>query len=98
MAAKRLSVVPPGTKAQPPIAKTVTKAAEDGDRRELLIAMRARVAKAVEDPNTAARDLAALTRRLLEIAKDIEALDSAAAQEAAEHVDTADDGFDASAL
>jgi hypothetical protein len=79
-------------------AKSVSKAAADGDRRELLVAMRSRVATAVEDPNTPARDLAALTRRLLEIAKEIEAIDVAAAQEATENAEVPDAAFDASAV
>ena len=57
--------------------KTVSKAAESGDRLELLLATRTRVAKAVENEDTPARDLAALTRRLLEIAKEIEVLQAA---------------------
>lgn len=44
--------------------------------RDLLVAMRDRVAKDVENPNTPARDLAALTRRLMEITKEIDAIDS----------------------
>ena len=78
--------------------KSVTQAASDGDRRDLLVAMRSRVATAVQDPNTPARDLAALTRRLMEIAKDIDAIDAEAAQEAAENVDADDEAFDAEAL
>jgi hypothetical protein len=57
---------------------TVTKAATTGDRRDLLVALRARIARSVEDPNTPAPALAALSRRLLEIAKDLEALDAEA--------------------
>lgn len=38
--------------------------------------MRARVAATVDDPNTPARDLAALTRRLLEIANEIAAIEA----------------------
>lgn len=55
---------------------SVTEAASDGSRLELLVAMRARVASAVEDPNTPPRDLAALTRRLLEIANEIAAIEA----------------------
>ena len=80
-----------------PVAKTVTKAASDGSRRDLLVAMRARVATAVEDPNTPARDLAALTRRLMEIAKDIDALDAKDAGEAT-GAEVTDAEFDASAV
>lgn len=79
-------------------AKTVTEAAADGSRRELLVAMRARVATAVADPNTPARDLAALTRRLMEIAKDIEAIDAAAEQEGRDAEATPDEQWDSSAI
>lgn len=84
---------PPPAKPSP---KTVTKAASDGDRRDLLVAMRSRVATAVEDPNTPARDLAALTRRLMEIAKDIEAID--ARDDDADGAAAPDESFDASAI
>ncbi|MCU1617183.1 MAG: hypothetical protein JWO98_4723 [Frankiales bacterium] len=76
----------------------MTKAAADGNRRELLVSMRARVATAVEDPNTPARDLAALTRRLMEIAKDIEAIDAAAEQEGRGDEATPDEQWDGSAI
>jgi hypothetical protein len=76
MSAPQLRAVPDGGMPESP--KTVTEAADDGTQRELLVAMRARVAQAVEDPKTMARDLAALTRRLMEIAREIEAIDSRA--------------------
>jgi hypothetical protein len=79
--------------------KTVSRAAEGGDRRELLVAMRARLAKAVEDVNTPARDLAALSRRLLEVANEIESIDSASADdEIGKAAATPDDEWDASAI
>ena len=78
--------------------KSVSAAAEGGNQRELLVAMRARVAKAVEDPNTPARDLAALTRRLLEIAKEIAAIDVAAGEDSADAEQTADEQWDSSAI
>lgn len=56
--------------------QSVTEAADVGTRLELLIAMRSRVASAVEDPNTPPRDLAALTRRLLEIANEIASIEA----------------------
>lgn len=54
---------------------TITEAAASGDRRALLVAMRSRVASAVEDEETPPRDLAALSRRLLEIANEIAVID-----------------------
>ena len=68
----------------PGAPKTVTQAADTGTTRELLVAMRARIATAVEDPNTPARDLAALTKRLVEVVRDIEAIDARAQEEAQE--------------
>lgn len=96
--ASKLRVVSPDETNAPKGNLSVTAAACEGDRLDLLMAMRSRVATAVEDPNTPARDLAALTRRLMEIAKDIDALTLAALQEAASDVPEEDDTFDASAI
>ncbi|UTN93197.1 hypothetical protein SEA_SYRA333_6 [Mycobacterium phage Syra333] len=56
-------------------AKSITQAAADKDRYGLLVAMQERVVEAIADPDTPARDLAALTRRSMEIAKEIETID-----------------------
>ena len=98
-ARKPLRAVAPGEKAAPAPkkVKSVTEAADAGSTRELLVAMRARIAKAVEDPNTPARDLAALTKRLVEVVRDIEAID--AREEENPHAGVvADEAFDASAV
>ena len=93
-----LRAVAPGEKAPRKAPKTVTTAAAEGSHRELLVAMRARVAKAVEDGNTPARDLAALTRRLMEIARDIEAIDAREQEESSRGLEASDGDFDASAI
>lgn len=74
MAARKapLRAVSPGEKREVP--KTILEAAEAGSRLEELRAMRRRIARALDDPNTPARDLAALSRRQLEIGKEIEAI------------------------
>ena len=82
---------------KPPVAKSVTEAARSGTTRELLSAMRGRIASAVEDPNTPARDLAALTKRLVEVVRDIEAID-ARTEEAESHANVEDGKFDAAAV
>lgn len=79
-------------------AKSVTEAADSGTTRELLVAMRARIAKAVEDPNTPARDLAALTKRLVEVVRDIEAIDARAEQQSSRRGEVGDGRFDVSAI
>lgn len=78
---------------------TVTQAADAGTQRELLVAMRGRLARAVEDPNTPARDLAALSRRLLEVVRDIEAIDSSGREDdVGQAAATADESWDESAI
>lgn len=77
--------------------KTVSEAADSGSTRDLLVAMRTRIAKAVEDPNTPARDLAALTKRLVEVVRDIEAID-AREDEASTRGELPDEAFDAAAI
>lgn len=94
-----LRTVKPGEKAPAPVTpKTITQAASDGSTRELLVAMRTRIAKAVENENTPARDLAALTKRLVEVVRDIEAIDARERQEATKSADATDSIFDASAI
>lgn len=54
---------------------SVSEAAASGDHRALLVAMRERIAQTVSNPDCPPRDLAALTRRLQDIAKEIESID-----------------------
>jgi hypothetical protein len=68
----KLRAVRPGEPGRRPL--TVSQAAKDGSRRDLLIALRVRIAQAVESRDTPPPALAALSRRLLEIAREIEAL------------------------
>lgn len=56
-----------------PRRKDVAEAAASNSELELLVAMRDRVAGTVADPDCPPRDLAALTRRLMELAKEIQA-------------------------
>ncbi len=83
---------------RPSKPQTVAQAAATGSHRALLVAMRERIAKTVSDPDCPPRDLAALTRRLQDIAKEIEAIDLRAKEEALEDGVTADDDWDAEAL
>lgn len=93
-----LRAVAADEKAPARAPRTVTDAAAQGTTRELLVAMRDRVAKDVQNENTPARDLAALTKRLMEIVRDIEAIDARTAEEAKESAATADEAWDAEAL
>ena len=82
----------------PVVPMSVTSAAKSGTTRDLLVAMRDRVATDVENPNTPSRDLAALTRRLMEIQKEIDAIDARAAEEGLDGDSPEDEEFDASAV
>ncbi|WP_157897771.1 hypothetical protein [Mycolicibacterium rutilum] len=57
---------------------SVTAAARSGDRRQLLVAMRNRIAAALDDPATKPTALAALIRQQTLIAAEIEAIDKPA--------------------
>lgn len=99
MAAPRktpLRAVEPG-ETKPPV-KSVAQAAANGSHRDLLVAMRERIAVTVSNPDCPPRDLAALTRRLQDIAKEIEALDLRAKQEASEGGAIPDEAWDEEAL
>lgn len=74
-------------------AKTVSEAAATGTVRELLTATRDRIAIAVDAPETPARDLAALTKRLMETVRDIQAID-AQSEEAGADAQVEDGAFD----
>jgi hypothetical protein len=90
------------TEADKPVAPakrlSVVEAAASGDHRALLVAMRERIARTVTDADCPPRDLASLTRRLQDIAKEIESLDVRAKEEARDNDPTADEEWDAEAL
>lgn len=93
-----LRAVEPGEKAPPKKVMSILEAVEAGDRLAELEATHRRIAKAVQDENTRATDLASLTRRQMEISREVESLRRQVAEEAAEHDVSADEAFDAEAL
>lgn len=94
-----LRVATAGEKAAPVKPRGIVEAADDGTRRELLVALRRRIATSVADSSTPARDLAALSRRLLEIARDIETIDiEAGGDELGNAAEIPDAAFDSEAL
>lgn len=96
-ARKQLRAVAPDERAGEAVL-SITDAADKGTPRQLLVAMRSRIAKTVEDPNCPARDLSSLSKRLQEINRDIDALDVKVKQEGEESAGHADAKFDASAI
>lgn len=83
MATRRLRVATAtDTPTHPPKPLTLVEAAEVGDDVAELKAMRMRIARAIADPDTPARDLASLSRRQIEIGREIRSLEALAKQEA----------------
>lgn len=78
-------------------AMSVSEAAKSGSARDLLLATRDRIALAVEDEKTPARDLAALTKRLMETVREIESIDARALEEGSSE-EVTDGEFDAEAV
>lgn len=74
---------------------TITQAAEGGTVREQLVALRTRLAKALDDVNCSTRDLASLSKRLMEITKEIAAIDVQATEEAGGAATTPDEAWTA---
>jgi hypothetical protein len=68
---KRLRVVDPGEPAEKPKKLTVVQAASEGSHRELLAALSARIAAAVQSPSCSPVALAALSRQLVWISKEL---------------------------
>ena len=66
---------------QPVELPLVQRAAASGDRRELLVALRHRLAYTMDDEHTMARDLVSRSKGLVDLAKEIETIDAFEEQE-----------------
>jgi hypothetical protein len=71
---RRLRPVGPDETAEKPRRLSVTRAASEGTHRELLMAVEARIAEAVQAPNCHPVALAALSRQLVSISKELSAI------------------------
>lgn len=82
---RKVTPIRPGTPTRGPKLAgpklTVSQAVERGDTRELLVAVKRRIALAMDA--TTPRDLAALSRQLSKVTAEIEAFDQAAEEAAA---------------
>ena len=77
---------------------SVLEAADAGSRVDELVQMRRVIARAIDNENTSPRDLAALSRRQIEISKEIEALQRQQSEEATDAANVEDEEFDAEAI
>ena len=73
---KRLRPVGDDERVVKPRRLTVVQAAAAGSHRELLMALRSRVAAAVQSPNCPPVALAALSRQLVLLSREIERVDA----------------------
>jgi hypothetical protein len=98
---RRLRAVGDGEAPSPPEkVKSISQAARDGSERELLVAIRDRIAETVERADCPPRDLASLTKRLQDIRKEIALLDATSKQpeSASRQAHDVDDKFDSSVI
>ena len=70
---------------------TVAQAVKDGSSKDVLMTLRARIAQTIDDPGTPPRDLAALSRRLVDIDKELRSMDVAEREEAVQGGEAAGD-------
>lgn len=77
---------------------SVSEAAEYGTRLDEMQQMRRVIARALDDANTSPRDLAALSRRQLEISKEIEALERQQTEEAEQGAVSEDESWSEEAI
>ena len=101
MAARtRLRAVTDADTATPPAPpKSLIQAAKDGDDIAELKAMRLRLAQTLADPDTPPRDLASLSRRQIEIGREIRSLEALARQEGeGDDAPAADEAFNPAAV
>lgn len=75
------------------VPQTIVAAAQSGDPRALLVALRDNIASAI-DEGVPARDLAALSRRLMEIDREISVIDAKEAEEGEDGAPIPDEPFD----
>jgi hypothetical protein len=68
---RRLRAVGPGETAAKPKKLTVVQAAKDGTHHEVLLALQTRIAEAVQAPSCNPVALAALSRQLVLISKEL---------------------------
>lgn len=108
MAPKLRAVQPGEVPAKPPArarTRSIAQAAASGSERAVLVALRKRLATAIEDPKCPPAPLAALTRQLLDVCEKLEQLDrterqgrAAGRQEGGSGGAIGDEAFDAAAI
>lgn len=77
---------------------TIAEAAESGSTLDELRMMRMRIARTLDDPNCPPRDLASLSRRQIELGREIDAILARQREETEGGEGVEDEAFDAEAI
>jgi hypothetical protein len=91
---RRLRPVVPDETVEKPRRLSVSQAANEGTYRELLVAVQARIAAAVQAPNCNPVALAALSRQLILISKELSNIAARVEDEVSEAARTPDEAWD----
>lgn len=94
----QLHAVKPGEKAPRAKRQTLMQAVANHDRMAELEAMHIRLAEVVQDKTTPARDLAALSRRQMEISRELEVMRRERSEQEAEGVIASDEAWSTEAI
>lgn len=91
----QLRAVPDEVDAPGAPVLSVLQAVTEGSSKQVLVAMRARLAVAFDSPETPARDLAAMARRMTDLDDRIRAIELAEKEQAVEQdADTEDEAWE----
>ena len=83
----------------PPKPLSLEDAAAQGDERAMLVALKTKIAQTIASGECPARELASLSKRLIDIQREIASLDARTSQEASENAaEVPDQQFDAAAI
>lgn len=96
VARKGLRVVADDEK--PVVPRTIEDAAKAGDEMSELRLTRVAIARKLDDPNCQARDMASLSKRLMELAREIAAVEARMAEEAEDAETVGDEAWDEAAI
>lgn len=98
MAKPNLRAVDPDEKAPRKRPLSIVESVKAGDQLAEMKATHLRIAETVQDPTTSPRDLASLSRRQMELSKEIAALERQLAEEVADGAVSGDEEFDQAAI
>lgn len=98
VAARKNSLRAVAADEKPTTPRTIEEAALRGDELSELRLTRVAIARKLDDPNCQARDMAALSKRLMELAREITAVEARMVEEAEDAESFGDETWDEEAI